>query len=98
MNILSMTAGVVSAPRMSTATDGTAKTAFLAECSGGLLALRFSCLCFGTVAAEASRLAKGDRVALSGRLVASAQRSTTLIVNFVELNQKEEEKSDESKH
>jgi Single-strand binding protein family len=86
MNVVMLTGEVVSAPKVSAATDGTPKTSFTIEVDGGTLPLRFAILCFGGTANTAAQLVEGDCIALSGKMTAHAfTRSMNVVANQIEI-------------
>ena len=86
MNVLMLIGEVVSAPKVSAATDGTPKTSFTIAVDGGTLPLHFAVLCFGGAANRAGQLVEGDCIALSGKMTAHAvNRTMNVVANQIEL-------------
>jgi len=88
MNTVTMNGRMVGPPKEGSTQTGTPKAIFLIETDGGELPLRFSCICFGSNADLAGKLAEGDELLLAGKMTASAHtayRAMTVVVTNLEI-------------
>lgn len=86
MNVLTMNARVVGAPKDGATQTGTPKCTFTIETDGGELPLRFNCISFGPCAERAVEMTDGDEILITGRMTASAySHSMTVTVSNLEI-------------
>jgi hypothetical protein len=86
MNSVTMVGEVVGAPIITQGLNNKTKAVFVIETDGKGSVLAFNCLAYGPAAETAGNMYDGDRILLTGRIIADHHRKSMLIVaNAIEI-------------